>query len=388
MESIMFHDFGWIRIQNRRDLAKRSPVGGRAAEEFGKPMLFSIDEDMGERIIGWLMPDNPAATPRIIVHLDPEHHIAIDAFVYRPLLKEQGLHNSGVCGFVADESNCPGIGAAAHLEIRDGENNVLIYRRHTADNRIDSKFLRLETQLFRSSNLDEMLIGRFQMPYRSLELLPEETTRSIFAIPFSNSIFASGRIFWRVWEPLLRDRGFKVGMLLRDPFEEMSERLLILKWASLPEAAANANALMPALQRCAGHIRHVDLSDSVALEGLLLRATDELRTLLYNPLVYQLAAPNAFDPPPNPAPAAALDSLAELDAVGLRDDVDSFLGLVGAVLDLPEPLPFVALGPSKTVTGFADILREMSAARVLIEQDLEVYAEARRVLAPAPAASA
>ena len=351
-------------------------------------MLFSIDEDLGERIIGWLMPDNPATTPRVIVHLDPDRHVAVEAFVYRPLLKEQGLHNTGICGFVADESNCPGIGAAANLEITDGENNVLIYRRRGGAGLIEKKFLRLETQLFRSSSLDEELIGRFQMPYRALELLPEETTRSIFAIPFTNSIFASGRIFWRVWEPLLRDRGFKVGILLRDPFEELSERLLILKWASTPEAASSANALMPILQTCAGDIRDVDLGDGAALEALLSDPSDELRALVYNPLVYQLAAPNAFDPPPTPAAAAALDSLAELDAVGLREDVGSFLTLVGAVLDLPDALRMVSLAPSRAVTGFAAVLREMRVARALIEQDLEVYAEARRVLAPAPAHSA
>jgi len=348
-------------------------------------MLFSIDEDLGERIIGWLMPDNPAATPRIIVHLDREHRVAVEAFVYRPLLKEQGLHNTGICGFVADESNCPGIGAAADLKITDGENNVLIYRRHQGDDLIERKFLRLETQLFRAFSVDEALIDRFQMPYRALELLPEETTRSIFAIPFTNSIFASGRIFWRVWEPLLHDRGFKIGILLRDPFEEMSERLLILKWASTPEAAPSANALMPVLQTCVGAVREIDFSNAAALNELLSHPSDELRALLNNPLVYQLAAPNAFDPPPSPASAAALDSLAEFDAVGLREDVGSFLALVGAVLDLPQPLPSVSLAPSKTVVGFAGVLREMSAARDLIQQDLELYAEARRVLAPAPA---
>lgn len=348
-------------------------------------MLFSIDEDVGERIIGWLMPDNPATTPRIIVHLDPGRHVALEAFVYRPLLKEQGLHNTGVCGFVADETNCSGLSAAPDLEIMDAENNVLIYRRRSCGDLVGQKFLRVETQLFRSFSLDEALIGRFQMSYKSLELLPEETTRSIFAIPFTNSIFASGRIFWRVWEPLLRDRGFKVGTVLRDPFEEMSERLLILKWASMPEANSSAIALMPTLQTCAGAIRNVDLGDTDALQTLLTRPSDELRTLLYNPLVYQLAAPNLFDPPPHPSVAAALDSLAELDAVGLRQNPDAFLGLVAAVLDLSEALPTVSLNPSKTVTSFAEILRGNAAARALIEQDLEVYAEATRVLAPVTA---
>jgi hypothetical protein len=192
-------------------------------------MLFSIDEDTGSRIVGWVMPDNPATTPKVVVHLGPEHHVVIDAFVVRPLLREQGLHNTGVCGFVVDENNCPGVTGAGHLEIKDADNHILIYRRRNDSQLVDQKFLRVETQLFRSHSLDDALIARFQMSYKSLELLPEETTRSIFAIPFTNSVFASGRIFWRVWEPMVRDRNFKAAILLREPFEELSERLLILK---------------------------------------------------------------------------------------------------------------------------------------------------------------
>lgn len=348
-------------------------------------MLFSIDEDVGKRIVGWLMPDNPSVAPRVIIHLDPNRHVVIEALIYRPLLKEQGLHNTGICGFVADESNCPGLSAATDLEITDADSNVLIYRRRRGPDLIERRFLRLETQLFRSFSLDDELTGHFQMSYKSMELLPEETTRSIFAIPFTDSIFGSGRILWRVWEPLLRDRGFKVGALLRDPFEEMSERLLILKWASTREASATASAIMPNLRACAGAVRDLDLTNQATLEALLARPSDELRALLCNPLVCQLAAPNAFDPPPVPGTAAALDALADLDAVGLRVDIESFLCLVGAVLDVPKAFASISLNPSKTVAAFADILRNMEAARALITEDLEVYAEVTRVLAPGPA---
>jgi len=351
-------------------------------------MLFSIDEDVGERIIGWLMPDNPAATPRILVHLDFAHHVVVEAFVYRPLLKEQGLHNTGVCGFVIDETNCPGVTGAAKLEIIDADNNVLIYRRRAPGQSTEQKFLRLETQLFRSSGIDEQLAPLFHMFYKSMELLPEETTRSIFAIPFTKSICTSGRIFFRIWEPLLRDREFKIGILLREPFEEMSERLLILKWASSPDVSPAVLDLMPALQPCAGALRDVDITSASALDAILSRPPDEMRALLYNPLVYQLAAPNAFDPPPTPEIAAALDALAELDVVGLRADPRPFFDILAAVLDLPDPLTEVPIAASKTVIGFADILRELRSARALIEKDLEVYAEATRVLATASDAKA
>ncbi|MGH6799800.1 MAG: hypothetical protein ACRECZ_00020 [Methylocella sp.] len=348
-------------------------------------MLFHIDVDTGSRIVGWVMPDNPATTPKVVIHLDPEHHVVIDAFVVRPLLREQGLHNTGVCGFVVDENNCPGVTAAGHLEIKDADNQILIYRRRNDLQLVDQKFVRIETQLFRSHSLDDALITRFHMSYKSLELLPEETTRSILAISFTNSLFASGRIFWRMWEPIVHDRDFKAGIILREPFEELSERLLILKWASLSGANSAAAVLGQSVQLCAKTFCNVNLRDLTALQDLLARPSDELRAVLYNPIVYQLAAPNAFDRPRIPETAAALDSLAEMDAVGLCDDAGAFLSLVGAVLDLPDQLQGISPRTSQTVTGLAEILREMRPARALIEKDLEVYAEVARVLAPRPA---
>lgn len=348
-------------------------------------MLFSIDEDSGSRIVGWVMPDNPAVTPKVIVHVDPQHHAVVDAFVYHPLIKEQGLHNTGICGFVVDEKNCPGMTAAAHLEIKDADNQILVYRRRPGSQTIEGKFLRLETQLIRSYRLDDMLNARFHMAYNSLELLSEETTRAILSIAFTDSLFVSGRIFWRLWEPLVRDRGFKVGILLREPFEELSERLLILKWASLSGENSLASILGQSVQCCARVFSSLNLDDLTALESLLARPPDDLRSVLYNPFVYQLAAPNAFDPPRAPETAAALDSLAELDAVGLRDDTGSFLALLAAVFDLPDPLSDISLGTGATVRKLAEALREMPSARALLEKDREVYAEAARILAPAPA---
>jgi hypothetical protein len=117
-------------------------------------VLFSLDEDVGTRVEGLVNPDNPAVSPRVIVHLDAEHHVVIEAFVYRPLLKLEGHHNTGIVGYVLDESNCPGLAAAKKLAIFEAETNQLLYRRRPNDDVIDKKLFRLETQLFRLAPLD------------------------------------------------------------------------------------------------------------------------------------------------------------------------------------------------------------------------------------------
>jgi hypothetical protein len=336
-------------------------------------MLFSIDEDVGGRLEGWVMPDNPAVTPRVITHLSAAHHVVIEAFVFRPLLKEYGLHNTGICGFVLDENNCPGLTDAGELEIYDADNNLLLYRRRSSGGLIDKKFFRLEPQLFRSVALDELLSPRFHMTYTALDSLPEETTRSVLAIAFSPSIYAEGRVFWRVWEPLLRDRGFRVGMLLRDPYHELAERLLILKLANSPAGESIMDALGPMVEGAASRMRHVDLNDPSDIEAVLATPPHELRSVLYNPLTYLLTAQNVFDPPPTPATAVALDSLADMDAIGLRRDTRPFLETVSAILELPEYPQAIALPTSQTVLQLADVLRDKPTARGLIEMDLEVF---------------
>jgi hypothetical protein len=336
-------------------------------------MLFSIDEDVGQRLEGWVMPDDPAMTPRIVVHLNTQHHVVVEAFVFRPLLKEYGLHNTGICGFVLDQSNCPGLASAGQLEIYDADNNLLIYRRRPSNGLIDRKFFRLEPQLFRSVTLDELLAPRFHMTYAALDSFSEETTRSILAIPFTSSIYVEGRVFWRVWEPLLRDRGYRVGMVLRDPYDELAERLLILKLASSQRGGSVMDALGPLVEGAAACLRNVDLTNLSSLDTMLTHAPHELRSALYNPLTYLLTAQNAFDAPPMPAAAVALDSLADMDAIGLRDDMKPFLDTVSAILDLPGNLAALAIPTSQTVLQFADVLRGRPAAHSLIEMDLDVY---------------
>jgi hypothetical protein len=336
-------------------------------------MLFSIDEDVGGRLEGWVMPDNPAVTPRIIVHLDSDNHVVIEAFVFRPLLKQQGLHNTGVCGFVLDENNCRGLTGAGKLEIYDADNNLLIYRRRPSAGLIDKKFFRLEHQLFRSVDLDELFQSHFHMTYPALELLSEETIRSILSMPFTTSIYASGRVFWRIWEPLLRDRGYMVGVLLRDPYQEFAERLLILKLAGSPQGRTITDSLGPVVEAAAAHMRDVDLTELSSLEAVLAAAPMELRAILYNPLTYLLSAQNAFDPPPVPATAVALESLADMDAVGLRQDTAPFFETVSAILDLPQSLAVISLPASATVVQWVELLRDRPVVRNLIEMDLEVY---------------
>ena len=201
-------------------------------------MLFSIDEDAGTRIVGWIMPDNPAATPHVAIFIGGELRKVVSATVLRPLLREQGLHETGICGFVVDERVVPGLPDVADIELYDDATNVRIYRRRPPAAQCDLKLFSLETRIVPQATLGKALQDLFHMPFTRLERVPEEAVKSILGIAFTPSIFATGRLFFRTYEPLLRDRGFKCAVQLREPFEELAETLLVLRWAAKKPALA------------------------------------------------------------------------------------------------------------------------------------------------------
>jgi hypothetical protein len=218
-------------------------------------MLFSIDADFGEQIVGWVLPDNPSATPSVDVSFGGERR-RIEATVVRPLLKEQGLHNHGLCGFVLDQNNCPGLAEATEVNVAESETGVLIYSRRRRVPTTARKFLRVETQLPFERPLDRILGPQFQMTYPQFESVPEETRMSVLRIGYCQSLYIAGRIYPRVVDDLARARGFQFGIVLRDPYEELAERLP--RWwgnAYSPQRSRCRSSISAASRDCDGTCR-------------------------------------------------------------------------------------------------------------------------------------
>jgi hypothetical protein len=336
-------------------------------------MRFHIDSDSGSRIVGWVLPDNPTATPRVRVFLGDEEHTTIEAKHPRPRIKESGLHGTGVCGFVLDEKNCKGIARAPTLRIYDDDSDVLIYRRRPKAHLVDEKLFRIETQLLRASGLNDVLAPFFQLSYAGVELLGQETILSIIGITFSKSILAAGGIYFRTYEHHLRDRGFKTAILLRDPFEELAERLLILKWSATPQGMDAGAYLGQTVADAVHALREVDLESPRDLVAAFDSMDENAQRVVFNTTTRQLACAAADEPIEEYAVSRALDSLAELDIVGVRSDVRGFLDLCAAVLGVEQRIPDAALRVYPSVRGLADQLRQSPEAAERIALDVQLY---------------
>lgn len=333
-------------------------------------MLFSIDEDAGARIVGWIMPDNPASTPRIAVFLDGALRRVINATVLRPLLREQGLHETGICGFVVDENGFPGLASVRDLELYDEATNIRIYRRRPEAAKVDLRFFRLETRLVPQAVLNEPLQTLFHMTFTRLDRIPEEAVKSILGIAFSPSVFATGRLYFRTYEPILRDRGFRCSVLVRDPFEELAEQLLVLRWAARTPNLAYS-VLSEAHRPLVESLAKADLEELGDLESWLGSLTAFERSLLASPLARLLTCRGSDDPLEASAVENALDTLSEMDVVGVADQAEAYWETLAAVLEVALP----PLSWSRQTGELAQQVREWPSVQQLLAADIQIHAD-------------
>lgn len=340
-------------------------------------MLFDIDDDDGLRITGWVVPDHPSAEPAVIVATDGAARRRVPATRYRRTLKEERLHATGICGFVVDQATCPELRPGEGVALYEEGSNVLIYRRASAGDLVTRHF-HLETEP--ALPLGD-LRGLFQMSYGSVEFLGEESVVSILSIAFTPSVFVSGAVLYRRFEPYLKSGGFRRSILLGDPGRALAARLIGVKDLSRQEGA---RAGWRSLGRAAliESFSNIDLTDAGALTRAFLRLPDEAILTLADPLTRQLAGRDAQDALRDEHVGTALDSLASFDAIGFDDDRSAFLRTVESMLG-----PGVNLGSEPAdppgLFAVAAALELCSPASDLVQLDQTVVATAREAFAEA-----
>ncbi|MFG1245580.1 hypothetical protein LJE71_18630 [Xanthobacter autotrophicus] len=338
-------------------------------------MHFSIDEDAGTHIVGWVMPDHPSATPYVKVFINGEVRRVLPATVLRPLLREHGLHDTGICGFYIDDSQVPGLSQSIDVELYDDATNIRIYRRRPASAVADAKLFRLELRLLPLAALNEPMQGLFHMIFTRLDRFPEEAVRSMIGIPFSPSVYCTGRVFFRSYEPLLRHHEFTCSVMVRDPFEELAEQLLVFRWAAKNPNLA-FSVLNDSYRAVIENLSRTNLDEMADFESFLGTLPAAQRRLLTSPMARLLTCRTSDEDIGDGAVEGALLTLSEMDVVGLSGDVEMYWDTLEAVLDvrLPE-LPGIAW--SRQIGELAEMVCQWPAAQDLLAADLEIYADVR-----------
>ena len=212
-------------------------------------MIFEMHETTDGTIAGWVLPDNPSAVPKIDIYGPGGLAKQLDANVHHTLLRDRELHDTGLCGFRITEENLPELPRMRDdIVVREHDSGVLIYRRFLPDKHVPQKLLMFNLQVLPDLKTGEVIARQFALHHSVVQQYPQQTFTALVRNPTARSLYLSGCLSLQQCEQQLREYQFKIVALIRNPFEEMAERLLFARYAAGPDAPAFVAGHMSGLE--------------------------------------------------------------------------------------------------------------------------------------------
>lgn len=341
-------------------------------------MLFHM-ELQDNALIGWVLPDNPSAIPRIKIFGRTGFLTELEANSLRTDLRDRNLHETGMAGFVIDSKSLPNLAQIIdQIEIRDSDTNVLIYRAFDPKAQIEQKLFRFELQAMPDTKTEELFAKRFNLYYGAAHRFPQDTMFGIINNPAAKSVYISGRLNFQQYEQLLRERQFKIVTLIRNPYEEMAERLLFARYASNPEIPAFIADYFYGLEPLKALVKDIKFDDIDTIKAAFNSMNEEQKAILSNPLVRALAC-TIDERPKGGHVEIALSKLSRMDLVGLRNRFADFKSILAEVFGV-DILGTHELTTVSWVPRIVEHLTQIKQARTLISLDLDLYSFAEQAI--------
>ena len=338
-------------------------------------MLFSVDYDSGQSIGFYLVPDTGGSVPHVRIANDGVELKVLPANENRPELVASGRHSTGQCGFVIDDSVVPGVASLLGLDITEAETGLTIYRR-PRETFLKEKVFRLETHLLPLWRIDDALRDRFQYWYRGIDRRGIETAMQVFCIIELASAYISGRLYIKSVEYYL-NMGFKSVVIFRDPYEELAERLIILKNVTEKTKELLGPRDMLTFEPVIEYLGEIDRLEEDTCRRFFKRAPNEVLGPLSNPLVRQLSCGTPDEQLKKTSIGQSLTTLATFDVVCLRSDASHFSEALGEMLGLgTKAIP--VMNEFARVTELAQKLRAVNEVEAILEYDLNIYEQTKR----------
>jgi hypothetical protein len=257
------------------------------------------------------------------------------------------------------------------LELFEVETGILIYRRRPHGTFVNLNVFRLETHLLPLWSLDDSLDGKFRYWYKGIDRFGRETSTQVFCLNNCISSYVSGRLLYKNYEFYLA-KGLMTVALLRDPYDELAERLLLLNMIGdrNEELLGARDALT--FEETIAFVAQLQTFEDDELKRCFRRLPNSVMSTLSNPLVRQLTANTPDEMPNASSVAAALDALSTFTIVGLRSDAGHFIAAIadmvgGEATDLPT------LDEYPRVRQLGEKLRQIRSIEGFLEKDLDLY---------------
>ena len=295
-------------------------------------MQFFVDKDAGDLITGWVVLDQPGAIGKIRISAPDEAPVEVMAKFPRPALKNRGTHSTGTVGFRIDPRTFPGLAKARDLEIRSVETDVVIYRRRQ-DHHITGKLCRFELQAMPQTQLDVLFMKHFALGYYAIERHNFDTLQCIVGNKASNSIYVAGRLMFPRYHRLLVDSGFRMVTLLRDPYEELAERLLFLRYAASADRPPYLADYLTGFDSLLKIAPQFDIANDNTLRKTFESMNETQRAALSNPFVRALAC-DMDELPEKRHIEIALYNLSTFDLVGLHSRFNEYRSMMSDLMQV------------------------------------------------------
>jgi hypothetical protein len=340
-------------------------------------MYFAIDADHGHTIAGWLVLDNPSIVPEITIRIPGREQITFKANVLRPDLKDHGLHSTGLAGFQIDGSMVDDIANVPQITLFETESNLPIFRRNAYGAAIEKKFFLMEIGALPQIKLLREAMQQFDLSYPAVERFPLETTTSIIG-SHSRSVFLSGRPNWQRHGSLMREKGFITTALLRNPFDELAERLLTLSQMRRWSEGASTNPFMKHHAILLQIIDKMDFDNEKSLLAAFRGLSAEQYNLLRSPMTAAFGClPEEEVQRRNVS--TALDNLAFFDLVGTRENIAEFSILADGLLET-SLFSQITLDMMPGVPQLSAILSKIGMIADILDEDVALYSFASQAV--------
>jgi hypothetical protein len=178
---------------------------------------------------------------------------------------------------------------------------------------------------------------------------------------------------------LLRERGFTIVTLLREPYEELAERFLFIRYASQSNAPSFLANYMTGLEPLVHVVKKMEFADRESIAAALKSLGSAQRHAISNPFIKSIAC-QLDETAEAKHISIALDNLAGMDLVGTAARFNEFKvtlrDLIGAdVLGEAELTTVVSWVPL-----IAEHLRQIPSVDGLLAHDLELYTHVSKAL--------
>ncbi|MFO1168955.1 MAG: hypothetical protein U1E19_12730 [Rhodoblastus sp.] len=341
-------------------------------------MFFNVDSDRGAVISGWFAADNPAQSARLAIRTPGRPDVLVDADQQRDDVRELGIHGTGKVGFRIDKSIVPDLDELVDVEIVEAETRLPIYRRLQPGRHVEKKLILFDAALMPQRRVLDQIRDSFALTYFSLERFSLETSIVVLTNLHATSLVVTGRPNCNRYRTYLDNSGYIKAALLREPYEELAERLLFLNLLARSPSAHLASTFLTGVAPLLDFARDLPLSDSKALVTQFRQLGDEQKKAMASPMVRMLGC-DIGDEPERRHVSTALDNLASMDVVGCRERYGAFRNLLWQTLGedvLGDDMP----AAFASVTSLADSLRRVGVIGDLLEQDVELYRLAREAI--------